>query len=309
MYIRRIAILVVVAIGFHSAFAYCGPGEGGGGDSCEARIKVIAGDIEGWILSGGANRLRMNEGMTVDSYSKAMLKQLGKAHVKCVGPGDKEYPVKVYGVEKECKSYTSKHGPRIVCDRVKFYSTRPNPENDPIQYRLIHHEYATLAGLEKPNRDDSTYFLSNQITGFLENQIVKRLAVKPSGTPGIACENFTGDYVPKNSNSDAPLQIRQEGCDKMDLIYPGNYVRSFITDGVSRKFGEMSSGTVIYAQAYFSGGTVVHIYNYASSRGSYIRRDTWVFNDSRLIFDQKFFDSSTGAQMIGLGEGGEYERK
>jgi hypothetical protein len=47
------------------------------------------------------------------------------------------------------------------------------------QYVLIHHEYAGLAGFEVNDGESSQYEISNQISGYLEDQIVKKLVVKP----------------------------------------------------------------------------------------------------------------------------------
>jgi hypothetical protein len=46
------------------------------------------------------------------------------------------------------------------------------------QYRLIHHEYAGLARIEKNYGSASDYEFSNQITNYLEHQTVLKLALK-----------------------------------------------------------------------------------------------------------------------------------
>lgn len=147
----------------------------GGGDICESQIKVIRDDIASWILQGGPNSLQLPAGMTVASYSEGMLKQIGKAKFRCVSKGDDGFPVQVYGTPKICQFKKSLTGnSRITCDRDKFMKLDENE-----RYVLTHHEYAGLAEIEVPNRDDSTYSLSNQISSYLVDTVVKRLAVKP----------------------------------------------------------------------------------------------------------------------------------
>ena len=53
------------------------------------------------------------------------------------------------------------------------------------QYELIHHEFAGLANFERPQGDDSDYAISNQLSGFLVDEIVKKLAVKPQIVPPV----------------------------------------------------------------------------------------------------------------------------
>jgi hypothetical protein len=161
-----------------------GGANGGGGDLCEDRIKVITQDLTAWLVGGGPLKLNLAtpEGrqISAEDVQSRMLKEIQKApRVSCVGPGDQGYPVLVNGYPKECKSEVSPQGAtRIICDREKFYSGLKDPENDPNQYRIVYHEFATLAGLEVPNQDDSNYFFSDQITGFLENHYVARLVLR-----------------------------------------------------------------------------------------------------------------------------------
>ena len=51
--------------------------------------------------------------------------------------------------------------------------------NEDAQYRLIHHEYAGLAKLEIPNGSQSQYPFSDQLSAYLVNTLVRRLAIKP----------------------------------------------------------------------------------------------------------------------------------
>lgn len=163
--------------------AQAAPGGSGGGDNCEKRFKAVAQDIAKWIQGGGPKALSFelsaDKKMTVSEYSTRMLGQVG-AKVKCVGPGETDFPVFVNGTPKECRSFVGANGTKqVICDRSKFYAGLANPDNNPAQYPIVHHEFATLAGLEAPNGDDSQYALSNQIAAFLEVQSEIKLAVKP----------------------------------------------------------------------------------------------------------------------------------
>ena len=64
----------------------------------------------------------------------------------------------------------------MICDRGLLLDA-----TDTDQYILIHHEYAGLAGIEVSAGDVSTYPVSNQIGGYLANQVVKKLVIRPSG--------------------------------------------------------------------------------------------------------------------------------
>lgn len=147
----------------------------GGGDPCENQIKIIRSDLSTWIQNGGPKELRLSDGISVDQYSARMLQKIEEAKVRCVGKGDKDFPVEVYRTPKVCKfEVESNQDSTITCDRSAFLAL-----DESEQYVLVHHEYAGLSGVEIPLKDDSQYEVSNQITLFLENKIVKRLVVKP----------------------------------------------------------------------------------------------------------------------------------
>ena len=182
LYIR---LMILGLISLSTAVSHSsGPSNGGGGDRCERRFKEVARDIADWIKGDGP-RLRgldvTQAKISIQEYSQGMLEQLSQAQVTCVGPGDVGYPVLVHGRPKECRNYFDADGqPRIICDIAKFYSNLRDPETNPEQYMMVHHEYATLAGFELPMAANSIYPLSDQITGFLEDRRVKKLAIKPA---------------------------------------------------------------------------------------------------------------------------------
>lgn len=150
----------------------------GGGDACENRIKVIRDDISQWISKGGHLGLKLPNGISTASYAKEMNSQITKAKIECLGIGDKGFPIEVDGTAKICRFDLSKSISKITCDTEKFKRLSESE-----QYVLIHHEYAGLAQIEQPNGDDSDYKVSNQISVYLVDVIVKKLAVKPQISP------------------------------------------------------------------------------------------------------------------------------
>ena len=146
---------------------------GNGGDVCEKRFQSVRDDLGSWLFQGGAAGLKLPSALTVDSYKQSMLKQISTAKVSCTD--DKVF---VGHAEKTCKNFLADDGAlMIVCHANRFLNTS---ESD--QYVLVHHEYAGLAGFEVNTDEESNYDISNQITGFLENFVIKKLVVKPPVT-------------------------------------------------------------------------------------------------------------------------------
>lgn len=190
----------------------------GGGDPCENQIKVIRSDLSVWIQNGGPKELHLPDGISVDKYSTQMLQKIEKAKVRCIGRGDKDFPVEVYGTPKVCKfEVESNQDSTITCDRSAFLAL-----DESKQYVLVHHEYAGLAGVEVPLKDDSQYEVSNQITSFLENKIVKRLVVKPArqnppskwqqinGNEGADIARALQDALANTNFSDCKVELESE---------------------------------------------------------------------------------------------------
>jgi hypothetical protein len=161
----------------------------GGGDLCEDRIKIIRDDLKAWIQHDGPERLELPNGISTALYSERMLAEMGAAKVRCLGPHDEGYPILVNGAPKVCRFDRSNVGSMINCDLDKF-----NSLNESDQYVLIHHEFAGLAGVEIPNGDDSHYEVSNQISGYLADKIVKSLVVKAQAI--AACRLLNSAQVP-----------------------------------------------------------------------------------------------------------------
>jgi hypothetical protein len=142
---------------------------GNGGDLCESRIQSIRDDLHQWIDNKGSARLQLPEGLTTEQYNTRMQQQMGRAKITCTTE-----PLLIGRAEKTCRNNVREDGtPYLECNVLRFMASS---ESD--QYKLIHHEFAGLAGLENNIGEASNYQISNQITGYLENEVVKKLAVR-----------------------------------------------------------------------------------------------------------------------------------
>ncbi len=145
---------------------------GGGGDSSEARVNEIRSDILNWIKSEGAKGLELSNIITYDEYVSKMTIILQPQKVTISFTDDKV----IYDTaEKTCKGFIEEESSEkhILCNISRFTKT-----SDSDQYKLIHHEYAGLAGIEKNEGAASDYDLSSQITEFLTYETVLRLNIK-----------------------------------------------------------------------------------------------------------------------------------
>ena len=184
------AFTLAVVIMTVSVNSYAGGDHSGGGDICEARIKIIRDDIKNWIVKGGHKELSLPSELSADEYSDRMLKQIASTKViRCVSSGDAQYPVAINNSPKTCRFDMKLQQSQITCDSEKF-----NKTTDTDQYVLIHHEFAGLAGIELPDQEDSKYEISNQISDYLVDVVIKKLAVKNSannpGIPKLTCKEI-----------------------------------------------------------------------------------------------------------------------
>lgn len=170
---RLILCFVTLSMTWSLSTQARGANGSGGGDICEDRIKIIRDDIKSWVEKGGARGLQLSVGISYEKYVTAMLNQIEKSKIRCLGRGDHGYPISIGATPKVCRFDRRDGSSQITCDFEKFTSME---ESD--QYVLVHHEYAGLAHIEKPDGDRSDYGVSNQISTYLEDQIVKKLAVK-----------------------------------------------------------------------------------------------------------------------------------
>lgn len=164
------------------AFAVLGNSSGGGGDEREERVNSIRADIVKWINDGGSNGLILPTTMTLKEYNESMLEILANkkvivSFVENDNSQDEELRVVVDGIPKTCRGFISKKDSKkhILCNIPRFDNTSESG-----QYRLIHHEYAGLAGAESNENAASDYSISSQITNYLTLQKVLKLAVNPN---------------------------------------------------------------------------------------------------------------------------------
>jgi hypothetical protein len=171
-----------------SVTAFAGTESGGGGDASEERVNEIRSDLLSWIKSGGAKGLVLPTELTYEEYYSEM-KDLLQPQKVVIGFVESE--VNVNGVAKTCRGYLSKTDSRqhIICNIGRFANT-----SEADQYKLIHHEFAGLAGLEKNDGAASDYNLSAQITDFLTRQTVLRLAVKRKAISSSLKKLFTVEF-------------------------------------------------------------------------------------------------------------------
>lgn len=211
MKIRSTLFLSFWALTTMTALAHATGGETGthGGDiQCDARVKAIATDIAKWIKSGGPEVGQLDlpsslNGQTGRPYSLAeydsrMLDLLDRPlDVSCVSQGEPGYPVAVQGSVKICENTLDDSGIHMICDRATFMGL-----SDELQYQQIHHEFATnVRGLEPDNGPLSSYLISLQISGHLQEKVIKTLAVSPPPAAGARYTFLKNKYLHETSDS------------------------------------------------------------------------------------------------------------
>ena len=155
-----------------------GSGNTGGGSNCELAIENIRADLLQWVQSNHSKKINFSEtNLNESDYSKRMIKALSQVDVEvsCVNSKKSKTPIIVGGVPKTCMNwYESKEKKYyIACDYKKFYK-----DSNPLdQYKLIHHEFASLKniGVEFNRGSDSDYVISKQIERSLKKTTVYRL--------------------------------------------------------------------------------------------------------------------------------------
>lgn len=178
-------ISAVLATGI-SVHAKAGNENGNGGDICENRFKIIREDIQNWILRGGSAALQLPSGVSNKQYDEVMLRKFKTAKVSCT-----DDRIFIGRAEKSCKNYVASDGTVLInCNVNRFMGTSESG-----QYVLVHHEYAGLAGFEVNKDEDSTYLISNQLTSYLEDQVVKRLAVRPRPSKSVCAGSATHEGI------------------------------------------------------------------------------------------------------------------
>jgi hypothetical protein len=185
---RLIFALLISFLIFYPGISMGGPGSIGGGDlKCDARIQLIAENIQSWIegfgpesgpgldLSSSSNPAS-HQPYTVKDYEAAIKSLLAKQlDASCVGKGDKGFPVEVGGSTKICKSRLVEGRVHMICDRKKFLELNPDE-----RIQQIHHELAIhIPGLEPAWGSLSTYKISVQLSAFTRDVTERKLVVLP----------------------------------------------------------------------------------------------------------------------------------
>ena len=181
--------LSALTLSLCSVAAFAGDKTGNGGDICEDRIKIVRDDISSWLNHGGGSLVNLPDGVSPVQYAAAMQSSIRTAQISCTAAH-----LYVGAAEKACKNFSDSTGQkRIQCNFARLMALS---ESD--QYVLIHHEYAGLAGFETNIGESSQYGISNQISDYLQDTVVKRLAIKSSVT--AADESMYGRWVAVRTN-------------------------------------------------------------------------------------------------------------
>lgn len=168
---KNLILTIFCLVSFQSASALIGGDHAGnGGDLCELRFKNIKNDIASWIVKGGSAGLSLSAEIPLSQYNSQMLTHIRQARFSCVTE-----KVFVGTAEKTCKNFFDHMGDaKIICNLKRFTESESSS-----QYILVHHEYAGLSGFESNADEESNYPISNQISGYLEDETTKKLVIKP----------------------------------------------------------------------------------------------------------------------------------
>lgn len=170
-----------------------GQDKGNGGDTCERIMRNITNDIELWLLKDEFKGIKLLNSITEDQYKEEMLYAIKRSILSCTT--DKIF---VGTAEKTCKNFEDKAGNiQVICNFGRFTKTE-----DEEKYKLMHHEFAGVAGFETNNGNEkSNYTISNQISEFLQVKEIlflgiKKVTANKCDNSGVKYENVS--YVDKN---------------------------------------------------------------------------------------------------------------
>jgi hypothetical protein len=195
--LKNIVMLVFLLFPFAAS---AGIRDGGGGDPTEETVYEIRQSILDWIKSGEAKKLVFNDpaAMAYDKYVQLMTPVLiapPSPFAVVVGfvttaqenaTSNPEQQVAVDGVAKACRWFNSvkDHRIHLLCNSDRF------PESAAEQFRLIHHEFAGVAGVEKNLGASSDYEISNQLADFGGYVSVYKLGPRHKIKDTISCVDF-----------------------------------------------------------------------------------------------------------------------
>lgn len=134
---------------------------GNGGDPCENRFQVLRDDLRSWLQSDAPSLLTLPDGVYTHTYQDDMIRVIDSSLISCT-----DNRILLGDSEKTCANYIDNRGQKqILCNRSRFMTTQVSD-----QYVLVHHEFAGLANLEVSRGSESVYFISNQLTAYLNAQ-------------------------------------------------------------------------------------------------------------------------------------------
>lgn len=147
-----------------------GQDKGNGGDICENKMRNITNSIEEWLIRDEYKGLKLPDDLSEENYKEGMLDAAKKSILSCVTE-----KVFIGMAEKTCKNFEGEdQSTQVVCNFDRFMKTEEKE-----QYRLVHHELAGVAGFETNKGEEaSVYFISNQISEFLQKEMVYKLGIK-----------------------------------------------------------------------------------------------------------------------------------
>ncbi len=174
MFIKKISILAYSTLIFSSPFvlANINNESGDNGSVFEERVNEIRSDLLRWIKNEGAKGLRYPKNISYNTYVTDMSIILQKEQVSIIFTEDK---VIYDNSEKTCKGIIDELSSEmhIICNTSRFANTTKAD-----QYKLVHHEYAGLARIEKNEGAASDYNLSSQITDFITSENILQLSIQ-----------------------------------------------------------------------------------------------------------------------------------
>jgi hypothetical protein len=189
--LKATPLIVLTLLNLNALHANAGGVSGGGGDASESQFGEIRNDLLRWIQEGGAHELQLPTHVSHEHYRTAMERVLAP-HAVIVSfvttaqesdPANRnpELRVTVDSQPKTCRGFISTvdSRPHILCNIERFANTQPAE-----QYRLVHHEFAGLAGVEQNIGASSDYQISSQLSEFLVPEVVLRLAVRRNQARG-----------------------------------------------------------------------------------------------------------------------------
>ena len=198
---KKVLLSLLFALPLHNN-AFAGR-EGNGGEPAELIFKQIAQNIQQWIASGNADEIKLPHGISLALYKKKMIRALNHYTISFT-----ESPIFIGASEKACRNKPdSLGGGEILCNDSRFYLSYDRNIDD--VYRLVHHEFAGLAGLEVNRGAESDYFISDQISGYQKEEVLRRLPVVKNDDEAYVrgLSRFFDKYFPGRS------QLFEDGYD------------------------------------------------------------------------------------------------